>query len=1122
LLNETYTSYIDEPTSFQSSLIKILSFDDNIKQKTIKEPIPEIIQAFIKTTLIKHIDFELVNNHLKENIENYENRIELAILFFIEFKDWLDRQSRYDQTLYQELPNFFQNSEGKIIPNGDIFYSTQQNNLVIPSYVSIDFIDSNNIDFILESLNYPTGTRLYATTFGKIFGFHEYVFKSILSSTNSALKSQNDYDDSFREYILFLMSADRKERENKEHEFYLLNRNNELNKSINLYLGFEYDNKKLDELYVNQNDLFIKDITNLGFSQKELISLFIELGASLQPRKIPNNEKFTYGNYVHPYLQYIPTHYLNESIIYPYLTDITYYSFDRYMDILENASNSNIIRWLLSILNNIEEDDTTVGFKWGSKITPRQIMNLPSYFFHQVRTSKWYIYNNRKYSLNQIILYKNLENRCDNLLGISEEELFAGNIEVHKDLRDKFKRVFHIKNDFSDLPDDELYTLLNSIDMIDSNGQISKKIYLDIETNKKDSDIPKPSHGLEEFFNNGKIYCYDNLFHSIKNKNPNNKVYYANKYVLKSIENKRNLMFYSRRKNSTIIKNWFNVDLLDQNVNVTEPKINLFINHEFQQEIEDIKKYVLAIRMNETTTEATHQQARNKNNFRIYPCCEINNEENVFFEDFEFCKSGNDYYIKIPNNYVSVGEVRKNSTYCSSIAEIIQTAHDLKDDFRDKIIKLIPFDEDNRKEQFKVEYNDDTLLKNIELEYITDAEKLLSILNELGFNPSENEKIKLNNVIIEDYKIKERKSIEILVDILKKYGKTANDYNNIGRLILDFTQINQEQFLEYAQQNEKKYISYLFRQDEINESNFYHHLNEYYEAYSSYIAKNTFEYTVESEFVIYFDIDPLKWNNTDIVDFDGITKTNISNYDLEKYKQLEIKFKPEEIKVYAQFGKLDDLFNQLHVDQPKNNVIATKPEENYYSLFQSVMENGQVIVDTDDYEKAEIKDANSRKPKNPTPRIYESEYETNQITGFIAEAEAFKYLISTEKDYETIEWISGNAVKAKKTINGDDNAGYDIRMRLKNGNYKYFEVKGSTEDFYKIEITTNEIEKGQRHPKDYSVIFVKVNITEKKAEYIKPLGNIFDFKEGETLIKNDKFAVKAKAHTLFFKKSAKQ
>ncbi|MDX9691128.1 MAG: hypothetical protein RBT45_01660, partial [Acholeplasmataceae bacterium] len=52
LLNETYTSYIDEPTSFQSSLIKILSFVDNIKQKTIKEPIPVIIKAFIKSTLI--------------------------------------------------------------------------------------------------------------------------------------------------------------------------------------------------------------------------------------------------------------------------------------------------------------------------------------------------------------------------------------------------------------------------------------------------------------------------------------------------------------------------------------------------------------------------------------------------------------------------------------------------------------------------------------------------------------------------------------------------------------------------------------------------------------------------------------------------------------------------------------------------------------------------------------------------------------------------------------------------------------------------------------------------------------------------------------------------------------
>ena len=97
-------------------------------------------------------------------------------------------------------------------------------------------------------------------------------------------------------------------------------------------------------------------------------------------------------------------------------------------------------------------------------------------------------------------------------------------------------------------------------------------------------------------------------------------------------------MFYSRRKSSTVIKNWFNVDVLDQNVNVTHPKINSSINHEFQKEIEQIKKYVLAIRMSETTTEASHQQAKNKNNFKIHPCIEIYNDEDIYFDDFEFCK----------------------------------------------------------------------------------------------------------------------------------------------------------------------------------------------------------------------------------------------------------------------------------------------------------------------------------------------------------------------------------------------------------------------------------------------------------------------------------------------------
>ena len=55
-----------------------------------------------------------------------------------------------------------------------------------------------------------------------------------------------------------------------------------------------------------------------------------------------------------------------------------------------------------------------------------------------------------------------------------------------------------------------------------------------------------------------------------------------------------------------------------------------------------------------------------------------------------------------------------------------------------------------------------------------------------------------------------------------------------------------------------------------------------------------------------------------------------------------------------------------------------------------------------------------------------------------------------------------------------------------------------------------------KYPKDYSIIFVKVDIDNSKAEYIKVLDSIFDFDEGESLTSNKKFFVRAKSHILYF------
>ncbi len=1116
LLSNKYCKYIDKPSYFKTDLIKKMGLDEFMQKTIIKEPIPPSITHFLPTSSIVHIDFSTINILLINNIETYLNRVELSLLFFKEFEEVI---SHLDIDC-RSLPNFFQNKDGKTIPNGSIYYPTQTSNLIVPSYVPIDIIEPKVIEIVEKNLMQASGTRFYQTKFGKTFGFLEYTFRPILNRINVELKRQIDITDSMSQYFRFLSSADEEDLKNPNHTFYLLNRKGILVESSKLYFGMEYDNSPIEELYVNSDELFVKELTSADFGKDRLKKLFQVIGVVSEPRLLLANES---ANTCDPaYIQYIPKTLDGQKLVRPYITGISYNGFEKYPQILSSAKRNNIIKWLLSTINKIDETDSTIDLLWEKKQNSRHINAQPSYFFHKVKTTAWYDFKDKKYSLDHIILYKNLENKVDGFLGVSEEDFFGEALREPKDVRDKFKRIFDIKSDFSKISDRDLYRILTTIGPNDTNGLISKKIYSDIETNKTELDMPGESADKNTFFNHGKIFCYDNTFHDLVVTDSKKKVFYANKYVIKAIEKQRNLMFYSRRKNSAIIKNWFNVDLLDQNITVLSHSINGDIEKEFENEIDNIKKYVLAIRINESTTDDTKKSAKSRNNFSVFPCVSIHNSENIQLDDFEFCKFGNDYYINIPNKFTKLDNIRKNSRYCSAISEIFQTAHDLKDDFRDKISKLIPFDEQNRHEQFKVEYNNESLLDEAGLINITNYESIMAVFSKLSIIITDEEKQTINEINIDDFKIEREHDLISIKKILDRNKKSIEDFNEIGKVFLDYTLINRANFEKFSKNNENKFLSFLLNEDKLNVDNFNSERNRYHEYCLDYKPPQNHEYNVEWAYIEYFEIDNIKWSQTLSTDFDLLRESNLKGYDPEKLIKIKENFSLSEISMYATFGKIDVLYNRLNQKHPINQNGVSETEVNYTELYKYIDNQPLCPNNTDDFENGEVNETKQKKPGSPTGATYDIDNNTKQKIGFIAEVEALKYLISEfANEIVQIEWISGNAKKAQKILRGDDTLGYDVRIRLASGEYNYYEIKGSEKDFQSIEISTNEIVFGEKHPKDFFVIFVKVEIEKKKAIFVKNLGNIFDYIEGQSFRSNIKFTAKPKSHTLYFKAKQK-
>lgn len=263
--------------------------------------------------------------------------------------------------------------------------------------------------------------------------------------------------------------------------------------------------------------------------------------------------------------------------------------------ILSNASFSDLLLWIKkddflkkSLLSRFE---TSLKYplyakrkeqRDGRPVHHNQVCN---YITHLFSISKWIELDGKRYSPDQIILDDKIGMQLSpHLIGKSLNSIFSGFSFEKYEINAIIDNIGFI-TDFSNIKSSVLYAILNELSNndVDIKGELSRKIYLQI---MNASGLEDPNTNCQErmkFISNGKVYCYDDKFHSIQ------EVLYADKSFPDRVREKYTLIHLQKNRGAKKAETWFGIKEFKPEIIVHDFNESFF-SQQFQDDFHEVLK----------------------------------------------------------------------------------------------------------------------------------------------------------------------------------------------------------------------------------------------------------------------------------------------------------------------------------------------------------------------------------------------------------------------------------------------------------------------------------------------------------------------------------------------------
>jgi hypothetical protein len=864
----------------------------------------------------------------------------------------------------------------------------------------------------------------------------------------------------------------------------LLNRNQEIVKCNDLYLGSEYPSGSITEtifkgIYDSKSYLngcylnLIQDEKSAETVEKFLLWLGVNKHVKFKKIDAPKEQVLDYD-----YINFVYT-----KLPRPEHTQTSFcFNGLALEDVEKTIAKLSPEKLLLLILNDgkikerldfaYTEDQLQYSFHRWYDVYPK-----PSYIYYQLR----------KYFNFEDYIIDNNNLKFVNKFPINYQDPIFQKNNITEQSINQVLLLLGAKTNFSELSPERIYEILKEYNELDITGETTQTFYklaLNILEKREYNPTKAEIENLKVFAKTGNKRIGDWI--------PAEQVYYSNDTVLPaSITKSKYILNVPKRFGEDKVKKFLGVNLFNEfELNIFSETIEL--NHQLSLELMDelgkLRPYFLGYRLKEIASEKDKERAANQ--FKSFKVHLVNNclystkdKGKIVLKENEFVRSNNDFYLCINKNS-SFLTLKNSPMFCDAIADIICLVckvwglwEQFRVSFKYGIKEL--------EHQFELTGEDQSLAtakqllgispaqfgfwraiyktQNLPFKEELSAEELFyqNILLDLKIDIAENH----NKVDFVKYDTQE--SIHFLNYLCETLPKkiSLKDIHNVNPEFLGIMNWHFKSLITESEKLQKKFDYALWfslsTMSFESQKTYLMHIDRY----SQFIAKrkweeiNAFDFhcdyykilreALENEFKISFNIEFAK---------DLIVRNHYSDL-LLKYKIEYSELSSSEQSLFNFPNHSDLIINLLEEKKPNNSFVENEP---IVDLNNTVVGSGSLIeLSSPSINLSITHDLSS-------PGVHNNETDrAKKKAGKKAETIVVNWL-RNKYQRENVTWISAYSDEPRK----NDKAGYDVRYRLSQDSEDiYVEVKSYSGSSFII--SANEIRKGLVLKEKYHLALVK-------------------------------------------------
>lgn len=1006
---------------YQPRLRKHVIFD-----RLLKIGIPEKWEEYGNDMYIREPDQKKLYDYINR-IRNFEplksdliKRAEIALLLYREYGD------SYSSV---RLPSLFV-TDSQVAIAQDIYIGNKEEIVAVPDFVKFKFMNSAQLEYILSKVNsYDFGwissvAELAKSNLGSFFKLKTVDVHSILENASERVerqKNQKKLVQYFEKYLDFIKYN--KSDFNENDKILLVSRDNKLKPAKCLYFGSDYDEDLCENLLCHKKELFIKSADYYNKTAAELKSILSGIVAS-SPRLVQERSS-------------------------NYYSEMFYKWTCKELDLVKKAEPQYFFRWFLDVFSNVDASEIKMG-KRGNRTYDENYSEL----YRDIKQSKVFKTEKDSYDFEHILEHGDkIGENVNGIFGVELVDYFAKlGIDGTENKVKNIVKLFNITDSYTKLDAEKFYKIMDALPEFDKSGKTSSSIYYNVT---RDDVLEKKikKYDLADYYRKN-IKLFTNHGY-VKSKN----VVYAPYKEPDCFNRVANFIKLSGHVNQERVKTIFGINIFDHSkVEIrNNPKPNLKIASELKKDIDDLKTYILALRLSFLQNDKNKQlDERRIRRLEIIPTTKIlasyNNQKAESLDEYNFIQDQNKnrFYIVLHDDK-TFKDVTENPDYCKSILDIVSIA--------------------------------------------MDSDEEMGIIKDMAkFSPEYREKIYLDA----------EKDYDLLKEACSKLGKALESEENSADVVVDSFYMENLELLRHAQEEyEGKYFTAIYnrvKNEEIPVNNFCDELEKYKQFdFSSDLSEEDSELIGLEKIDQTIARDILK-KNFPMLDY------NVENLQ----KRIIDSAKNRRMRLNNEYENTDD---RAILDEILSQNESLLYFENEYDTIKTMAdkkielkrrENNSVAKSFNDYERPEatltyIKNTVASTPfeerhkkvfrhVNATTLGYKKRAESNIAKGGVAEYEVRRKLELAE-GYSDIKWHSSystNKEYAREFLeaSSNDSIGYDISFVDKNQKVHYVEVKACdfNEHCAAFTMSSNELDFASKHPDQYDLYLVKVKDNNQPAD----------------------------------------